>query len=130
MKAAKLDVFEISTQQFVQATGTFLDAVRDRGVRVVPHPGLDTAVGAATVRSLGGAWGWERISLMDVSPLVAVTVALWGARNLKPKVAGVVNLNQVAERAVKEGRAPGRCPRCLMKYDEGGERTHFCPRRF
>ena len=129
LAAAKVKVHELTTEQFVQATGGFLDAVRERNVKQVPHPRLEAAVESAAVRSLGGAWAWDRKSVTDISALVAATVAWWGAQNLKQVAPGVLNLNQVAEKAVKEGRAEGRCPRCLMKYDEGDERTHFCPGR-
>lgn len=93
LKTARLRVVELTTQQYVQACGDFFDSVRDaRLVFRAPEPEIDAALSAAEVRSLGGAWAWERRSLMDMSPLVAVTVALWGALNLAPVVPRVVNL--------------------------------------
>lgn len=40
---------------------------------------LDDAVAGATTRPLGDSWAWDRRSVsVDISPLVAVSVALWG----------------------------------------------------
>src|SRR5690606_18071339 len=40
---------------------------------------LDDAVAGATTRPLGDSWAWVRRSVsVDISPLVAVSVALWG----------------------------------------------------
>lgn len=41
---------------------------------------LDAAARAASRRPMGDAWAWSRRnSLADISPLVAITLALWGA---------------------------------------------------
>jgi hypothetical protein len=40
---------------------------------------LTAAVRGASRRPMGDAWAWSRKnSLVDISPLVAVTLALWG----------------------------------------------------
>lgn len=78
---AKVPVEEISTQDYGRACGSFFDAVSEAKVRFpAPQPELDMALTAATVRPLGEAWAWARKSLVDISPLVAATLALWGAR--------------------------------------------------
>lgn len=42
------------------------------------QPELDAAVRAAGRRPLGDAWTWQRRSEADISPLEAVTLAVWG----------------------------------------------------
>lgn len=47
-------------------------------VRHIPHPGLDAALAGAAKRKLGEAWAWDRLGVdVDISPLVAVTLARW-----------------------------------------------------
>lgn len=43
-----------------------------------PHPALSSAVAGAGKRPLGDAWAWDRRGAsIDISPLVAVTLARW-----------------------------------------------------
>jgi hypothetical protein len=66
------------------ACGRIFDAVTNRQVRHSSQPDLDAAVAGAAVRKLGDAWAWSRSSsTVDISPLVAVTLALWGATVLE-----------------------------------------------
>jgi hypothetical protein len=55
------------------------DEPAPRGVRYrAPQPELSAALAGATKRSLGDAWAWSRRnSAVDISPLVAATLALW-----------------------------------------------------
>jgi len=47
-------------------------------VRHIPHPGLTAALAGAGKRKLGEAWAWDRLGAsVDISPLVAVTLARW-----------------------------------------------------
>jgi hypothetical protein len=59
--------------------GRFLDAVLDsRSLRHGGDPRLDAAVAGAVRRDLGDRWAWARKApLVDISPLVAVTLAFW-----------------------------------------------------
>jgi phage terminase large subunit-like protein len=68
----------VSARQYAQACGQFFDAVVDGGVRHLDQPVLNLAVAAARKRPLGDAWAWARKTGGDISPLVAVTLALWG----------------------------------------------------
>jgi hypothetical protein len=53
--------------------------VAERTLRYVPRPALDAAVAGARQRTLGDAWAWSRRAVsVDISPLVAVTLAAWG----------------------------------------------------
>lgn len=47
-------------------------------LRHVPHPALTAALAGAARRPLGDAWAWDRRGVsVDISPLVAVTLASW-----------------------------------------------------
>lgn len=69
-----------------QACGLLIDRVKAGEVRHIPNLLLDLAVAGARRRESGDTWRWSRVnSTVDISPLVAVTVAhfLWHA-NRKP----------------------------------------------
>jgi phage terminase large subunit-like protein len=66
-----------------QAVGRFQDMLRDHQLRHLKgQTPLDMAVAGATIRNIGheGAYGWNKLgSDVDISPLVAATLALHGA---------------------------------------------------
>lgn len=73
-------VTQANSQDHAQACGILYDAVRERQLRHTGQASLQDAVRGATKRPLGDAWAWSRKnSSVDISPLVAVTLALWGA---------------------------------------------------
>lgn len=81
---AKVELTMPTTRQVGQACGAFLDAVvphdepRVPTLRHRPHPALTAAVSGAAQRPLGEAWAWNRRGAgVDISPLVAVTLARW-----------------------------------------------------
>lgn len=83
LERAGLKVHATSGREFVDACAQFYDAVMDEKVRVRRHVRLDEAAAAAGKRTSGDAWAWTRKHLSaDISPLVAATLALWGARNV------------------------------------------------
>lgn len=50
-----------------------------RDVRHLGQPQLTAAVAGATKRTVGDAWAWDRRSVtVDICPLVAASLALWG----------------------------------------------------
>jgi hypothetical protein len=70
----------VTAAEHARACGTFFDAAaEDDALR---HPGgseLARAVAGAHTRPLGDAWAWSRkSSSVDISPLVACTLAFWG----------------------------------------------------
>ena len=68
-----------SVREAGQAARQLFDAVAERTLRYVPRPALDAAVAGARQRTLGDAWAWSRRAVsVDISPLVAVTLAAWG----------------------------------------------------
>lgn len=83
---------EVTPQEHAQACGGLLAAVLNgRGVRHESQPILDAAVTGATRRPYGDAWAWNRrTAKVDISPLVAVTLARWLAlsANEQPSFVG------------------------------------------
>lgn len=75
--------------EVAQATGQFIDAVRERRLRHVGQPELTSAVANAKTRPLADAVAWGRKqSDVDISPLVSVTLARWAYTtriNARPK---------------------------------------------
>ena len=84
LKDAGVAVEDVSPQQHAQACGGLLAAVTHEGPERrfihTDQPHLNAAVTGATRRAYGDAWAWSRrSSRVDISPLVAVTLARWGA---------------------------------------------------
>jgi hypothetical protein len=62
-----------------KACGVFFDAVEQEKLRHLGTPELAAAIRGAVTRPLGDAWAWSRkTSSVDITPLVAATLALWG----------------------------------------------------
>lgn len=77
-----------SVAQMGQACGRLFDGVMDMQLVHIGQPQLDTALAGARKRSIGteGAWGWNRKNTtVDITPLVAVTLACWGVGAAKVK---------------------------------------------
>jgi hypothetical protein len=88
----------VTTRELTQACGIFADAVMDTGnLRHLSQPELNAAVDGATTKPLADAWKWDRRgSEADITPLVAVTLALWKTAQTKPK-ARVISLAPLTE---------------------------------
>ncbi len=80
-------VVEVSSAEVAQATAQLIDAVMASSVRHVVQPPLDVAVRGAVLRvQADGAALWsQRNSHVEITPLMAVTVALGGVPAEKPK---------------------------------------------
>lgn len=66
-------------REVAQAYGQWQESVAEDQLRYMPHPALDSAVAGAKERDLGEAKALTRVaSNVDISPLVAVTLAAWG----------------------------------------------------
>ena len=91
---AKVEVTTLSTKEMLQATGIFYDSVVDsQSVRHIGQAELDEAVSGATTRTVSDGWLWDRKSAsVDISPLVAATVALWALKNGKSSPPRIVSL--------------------------------------
>lgn len=67
-------------QEYARACATMYDACDQGTVRHLGTPELQAAVTGASTRPLGDSWAWSRkTSGVDISPLVACTLALWGS---------------------------------------------------
>ena len=79
---ARVEPTLLNTKEMLQACGMFYDAVVDsQSLRHIGQAELDDAVMGATTRTVSDGWLWDRKSAsVDLSPLVAATVALWGLK--------------------------------------------------
>jgi len=76
---AGVQVEEVSTGDIARATGQFIDAVSSGTLRHLGDPILRAAIVGATLRHTGDADLWSRrSSKVDITPLVAATLALGG----------------------------------------------------
>jgi hypothetical protein len=81
-----LEIVPLSAGEYAQACGKLVDLVAQSAVRHLAQPELTSAIKGASTRPLGDAWAWSRkSSAVNISPLVAGTLALWGASTIKPK---------------------------------------------
>lgn len=80
-----LEVETVSAKDHASACGLIYDLVEQRRLRHLGSPELTAAVRGAVTRNLGEAWAWSRkSSRVDISPLVACTLALWGSSAAPP----------------------------------------------
>ena len=80
VEAEGVDIQAIDARGYADACGAFHDLVTEKRLRHLGTDELNSAVKNAATRPLGDAWAWSRkISSADISPLVAVTLALWQA---------------------------------------------------
>ncbi|WP_208802954.1 terminase large subunit [Microbispora triticiradicis] len=84
LEAAGVEVLKPSARAYAQACGALYDAVvpREGNVPTLRHLGqapLSAALAGAEKRDLADLWAWTRKGVsVDISPLVAVTLARWG----------------------------------------------------
>lgn len=64
------------------ACAKFYDGVIDKSVMHPDQPQMNVALSLARKRPLAGGWAWNRKdAASDITPVVAETLALWGAQN-------------------------------------------------
>jgi hypothetical protein len=77
---AKLEFEEMAGREVGQACGSFYDGVLEGGIVHIDQAELNSALAGARKRLVGEAWAWDRKTAgIDISPLVAVTLAAWKA---------------------------------------------------
>lgn len=87
LEAEGVKVTTVNAQEHAQACGMLFDAVAEQRVRHLGDTDLLTAIDGAVKRPLTDAWAWSRRnSSVDISPLVAATLALWGLERGQPDV--------------------------------------------
>jgi hypothetical protein len=80
LEEAGVKLTPVNASEHAQACGMFFDAVQERTVRHLGTPEIVAALRGVVKRPLSDAWAWSRKnSSVDISPLVVVTLALWGA---------------------------------------------------
>lgn len=95
-------VLRASTEDYGNACAGFFDAVDHRSVRYPsPQPELDDALASGRAKTMGDRWKWARKSATssDITPLVAVTLALWGAQNkpARPRIYSFAELERLEQ---------------------------------
>jgi phage terminase large subunit-like protein len=78
LREAGVEVVTTSAREMGAACGMFYDAATDSRLRHLNDNRLNASLAAARKRPLGDAWAWHRKGVSDISPLVAVTLAVWG----------------------------------------------------
>ena len=85
LSAVGIEAVQVTPGEHAQACGGLLAAVISGELVHESQPVLDLAVKGATRRPYGDAWAWNRrTATVDISPLVAVTLARWAATTSKP----------------------------------------------
>lgn len=80
LAAVGVQVTTLRSSEMAQACGFMFDTINQRALRHVGDRELVAAVRGAATRPLGDGWAWSRRnSTVDISPLVACTLALWCA---------------------------------------------------
>jgi hypothetical protein len=78
----KVKVTTTAARDMAAACGTFYDAVMGDLVRHTDQPQVNLALSMGRKRALGDAWAWNRKNAAsDITPIVACTLALWGAQS-------------------------------------------------
>jgi hypothetical protein len=92
-KRLNFEVTEVTATEHAQACGMIFDAVTG-DVPTLRHLGtleLEASLKGAVKRKLNDAWAWSRTaSTVDISPLVALTLAYWGSITRTPAEPWVV----------------------------------------
>ncbi|MGQ5580902.1 terminase [Streptomyces sp. ECR3.8] len=74
-----VEVVQPKGRDVAAACGRFYDAVAEQTLSHLDQAPLAAALAGAQQRPLGDAWAWaRRIVSVDISPLVAATLAKWG----------------------------------------------------
>lgn len=74
-------IVQTRPRDVVHATSQFYDAVAEATLSHLDQAPMAMALAGAQKRPLGDAWAWaRRIVSVDISPLVAATLAKWGLK--------------------------------------------------
>lgn len=85
LREAGMDVHALEGSWFGIATGKLRDRVRSHDLVVIDQPAVNLAVSGGLTKRFGETDAWNRTgSAVDISPLVAMTLALYGLENCEP----------------------------------------------
>jgi hypothetical protein len=86
LERAGIEVRVTNSTELARACGAFYDAYEQGRLRHRGQAELAGAVFNAAQRPIGDSWAWARkLSALDISPLVAATLGLWGVLSEVPK---------------------------------------------
>lgn len=118
LEAAGVKVDTVNSSDHAKACGLLYDAALEKKIRHLGTPELVSALDGAVKRQLGDSWAWSRrSSSVDISPLVAVTLALWGSQNQPQQYARVVFASDVEKSAPAEPARGARGPRLISQAE-------------
>src|SRR4029077_15111154 len=84
-EAAGFSIDPVTAADNAKACGLLVDLAVNEQLRHLGSSELTAALKGATTRPLGDSWAWSRKnSAVDITPLVAATLALWA----RPRSAG------------------------------------------
>ena len=108
----EVEVIQVGGREHAQACGRWYDLVVEGKLVHRGQRELLSSLDGAVKRSLGDAWLWSRkSSSVDISPLVSVTLALWGAANAEPERGPMVyDLAEIFAEKQEARRAAGLPP--------------------
>jgi hypothetical protein len=97
LERARVRVHVLAAKDAAIATATLYDTAVAGTLKCIPCPELSSAVAGAKRRRLGDSWTWSRTSsAIDISPLCAASIALWGSTQTpKRPAARCINLNRI-----------------------------------
>jgi hypothetical protein len=79
----------LATAEYAKACGGFVDSVTEARLRHMGQTELRASLRGASTRTLGDAWAWSRKSSgVDITPLVAATLATWVAADVRKPYRG------------------------------------------
>jgi hypothetical protein len=88
LKERKVKVTVTNAAEMARACGMFTDAIRNEAVTHFDQAAVNDALTGAKKRPIGdaGGWGWNRKNpTVDITPLVTVTLALYGVLTARRK---------------------------------------------
>ena len=81
LEALGVDVIPVTTRSVCDAAGMFYDLATQRFLAHLDDWRLNDAVAGSSKRAVGDRWTWDRKrSTVDISPLVAASLAVWGVQ--------------------------------------------------
>jgi hypothetical protein len=91
-----VQVTPLNGREHAQACGLIFDMVEQKTLTHLDDPDLAAAIQGSEKRPLGDAWAWSRKnSAGEISPLVAVTLALWGIQTVQIGEAKVIDMTEI-----------------------------------
>ena len=82
-QANRVRVRSVAVGRVVDAAAGLVDLVNSGGIAHMPDPRLDDAVAGVTKRKIGDRWAFNRRGDVDVSVLVAASLAVWGVTTVR-----------------------------------------------